>query len=170
MRQLTRFVAAAAAIVMATTSGATLGFGVPVAAADDTSSGSKVVPMGSVLRRCDWSSAPYVPSDSRGSVYAVISNSGGSVTAEVHVQAVRPDIWYGVRLVQVPRPTVGCGAGDPGVGMGRLYTDGGGNGTVTVSAPLMDGATGAWVSVEGPLGVSNQLTGDFWTSDYVASF
>lgn len=168
MRQLTRFVAAAAAVVMVATSGATLG--ASVAAADDTGSGSKVVPMSSILRRCDWSSAPYVPSDSKGSFYAVISNSGGTVTAEVHTQVAKPDIWYGVRLVQVPRPTVGCGEGDPGVAMGRLYTDGAGNGTVTVSAPVMDGATGAWVSVEGPVGVSNRLTGDFWTSDYVATF
>ncbi|MGE5696153.1 MAG: hypothetical protein ACM4D3_13240 [Candidatus Sericytochromatia bacterium] len=167
MRQLTRFMAAAAATVMTATSGA-LALGASVAAADDTS--GRVVPLSSVLRRCDWSSAPYVPSDSRGSGYAVISQNGSTASADIYIQAMRPDIWYGVRFIQVPRPGIGCGAGDPGVGMARIYTDGAGNGSATVSAPLMNGATGAWVSVEGPLGVQNQLTGDFWTSDYVASF
>lgn len=165
MRQITRLMAAAAATVMAATSGA---LGASVAVADDSS--GQVVPLSSVLRRCDWSSAPYVPSDSRGSGYAVISQNGGTAIADVHIQAMRPDIWYGVRFVQVPRPGIGCSAGDPGVGVARIYTDGAGNGNVTVSAPMMNGATGAWVSVEGPLGVQNQLTGDFWTSDYVASF
>ena len=167
MGQLTRFFAAVAATVMAATSMAMVG--TSVAAADDTSSGTKVVPMSSILRRCDWSSAPYVPSDNKGSAYALISRSGNTVTAEVHMLATTPDIWYGVRFIQVPRPTVGCGGGDPGVAMGRLYTDGGGNGTVTVSAPVMDGATGAWVSVEGPLGVSIMMSADVRSSDYVAS-
>jgi hypothetical protein len=161
MGQLTRFAAAAAAIAMAATSV----LGTSVAAADD--SGSKVVPLSSVLRRCDGGSVPYVPSDTTGSVYAVFSSVGGTVTAEVHAAGLKPDIWYGVRLVQVPRPTVGCGGGDPGVAMARLYTDGAGIGTVTASGPIMNGATGAWVSVEGPLGVANQMTGDFFTSDYV---
>jgi len=168
MFQLTRFVAAAAAaVVAAATSVAVLGFGTPVAAADETS-GTKVVPLSSVLRRCDFSSAPYVPSANDGSGYALISRNGDTVTAEVHMLGVTPDIWYGVRFVQMPRPAISCGDGDPGVGMARLYTDGAGNGTVTVSAPVMAGATGAWVSVEGPLGVSNQVTADFRTSDYVA--
>ena len=168
MRQLTRFVASVAAGVMAATSAALLGFGTPVAAADDTTSGTKTVPLSSVLRRCDWSSAPYVPSDNKGSGYALITRTGNTVTAEVHMLAAIPDIWYGVRLVQVPRPGISCAAGDPGVGVGKLFTDGAGTGSVTVSAPVMDGATGAWVSVEGPLGVANQVTGDFRTSDYVA--
>jgi hypothetical protein len=169
MRQLIRFVASMAAIVMAATS-VTLGFGTHVAAADDTASatGANVVPLSSILRRCDWTSAPYVPSDNKGSGYAVISRNGDTVTADVHMLAVVPDIWYGVRLVQVPRPGISCAAGDPGVGVGRLYTDGAGNGSVIVSAPVMDGATGAWVSVEGPLGTSIMLSGDFRTSDYVA--
>ncbi len=167
MRQLTRFVGAAAAIVMAATSMPMVG--TSVAAADDTTSGAKEVPMSSVLRRCDWTSAPYVPSDNKGSAYALISRNEGTVTAEVHMMASTPDIWYGVRFIQIPRPGIRCAGGDPGVAMGRLYTDGGGNGTVTVSAPVMDGATGAWVSVEGPPGVSDMLSADVRTSDYVAS-
>ena len=85
MRQLTRFVATVAAGVMAATSAALLGFGTPVAAADDTTSGTKTVPLSSVLRRCDWSSAPYVPSDNKGSGYALITRTGNTVTAEVHI-------------------------------------------------------------------------------------
>ena len=166
MRQLTRFVAAATAIVaLLLARGGT-------AAADETSSaadGSKVAPLGSALRRCDFSHVPYVPSDTRGTGYAVVTRTGDTVSADVHMITVIPDIWYGVRLVQVPRPGIGCGAGDPGVGVGRLYTDQFGTGTVTVQAPVMAGATGAWVSVEGPIGISTQLSGDFRTSDYVVN-
>lgn len=171
MRRLTRFVAAAAATVMLTTTTAMLGFGTGTAAADgaNAANGSKVVPLSSLLRRCDWSNAPYVPSQNRGTGYAILSRTGNTVTAEVHMIGVIPDIWYGVRLVQVPRPGIGCAAGEPGVGFGQLYTDGAGIGTATVQATVMNGATGAWVSVEGPVGDWNQLTGDFRTSDYVAS-
>ena len=170
MRQLTRFVAAASATVMVTTTAA-LGLGTGTAAADGTTTanGSRVVPLSSILRRCDWTNAQYVPSDTTGTGYAVISRTGSTVTAEVHMTGVIGDIWYGVRLVEVPRPGIGCGAGAPGVGFGQLYTDDAGNGTVTVQAPVMPGATGAWVSVEGPLGIAKQVTGDFRTSDYVAA-
>lgn len=168
MRQLTRFVAAAAATVMLTTSAAMPGFGTATAAADGTANGSKLMPLSSILRRCDWSDAPYEPSATRGTGYAILSRTGNTVTAEVHMIGVIPDIWYGVRLVQVPRPGLSCAAGDPGVGFGQLNTDGAGTGTATVQATVMNGATGAWVSVEGPLGNSNQVAGDFRTSDYIA--
>src|SRR5262249_41617323 len=149
--------------VMAMTSAVTLTLGSPTAAADGTTATgeARYVPLSAFLRRCDWSDDTYVPADTEGTGYAMISRTGNTVTAEVHMLAVRSDIWYGVRLVLVPRPGIGCGAGDPGVGVGRLYTDGAGNGTVTVQAPVMSGATGAWVSVEGPLGVQNMLSGDF---------
>lgn len=171
MRRLTRFVASAAASVMAATTVSLLGVGSGIAAADGTGAApgnSQQVALSSFLRRCDWSLAPYVPSDTRGTGYTVIGRTGNTVTADVHMISVTPDIWYGVRLVQVPRPGISCAAGDPGVGLGRLYTDSSGIGAVTVQAPVMQGATGVWVSVEGPLGTSPQLTGDFRTSDYVA--
>jgi len=170
MRRLTRFVAAAAATVMLTTTTAMLGFGTGTAAADgsNAASGSTVMPLSSLLRRCDWSNAPYTPSQNRGTGYAILSRTGNTVTAEVHMISVIPDIWYGVRLVQVPRPGIGCAAGEPGVGFGQLYTDGAGIGTATVQAAVMNGATGAWVSVEGPLGDSPTFAGDFRTSDFIA--
>ena len=171
MGRFTRLVAATAATVMFTTTAATLGFGAGSAAADgtNTAKGSSFVPLSSTLRRCDWSDAPYVPSQNHGTGYAVLTRTGNTVTAEVHMIGVIPDIWYGVRLVQVPRPGIGCAAGDPGVGFGQLYTDGAGIGTATVQATVMNGATGAWVSVEGPVGDIHQLTGDFRTSDFIAA-
>jgi hypothetical protein len=168
MGQLTRVVAAAATGA-AIASASMLAIGTGTAVADGTgTSGPKMVPLNSYLRRCDFTSVPYVPSQTKGTGYAIITRTGNTVTAEVHMITVIPDIWYGVRLVQMPRPGIGCDVSGPGVAMGRLYTDGAGTGTTTVSGPLMQGATGAWVSVEGPLGDSNQLTGDFRTSDYVA--
>jgi hypothetical protein len=164
MRQLTPFVAPAAAL-MAAVSIAVLGGASGTAAADN----STVVPLSSFLRGCDWQIKPWVPSQTTGTGFAVVGRAGNTVTADVHMTGVIPDIWYGVRLVQVPRPGIGCGAGGPGVGFGQLYTDDAGNGSVTVQAPVMQGATGAWVSVEGPLGYSaKQLAGDFRTSDFVA--
>jgi hypothetical protein len=166
MSQFTRFIAASVGAGFAIASVAALA-GTGPAVAD---SGGKIVPLSYRLRTCDGvATNPYTPSSGHGTAYAVISRSGSTVTAEVHMENVTPDIWYGVRLVETPRPGISCGAGDPGVGMGRVYTDGGGIGTTTVTAPVMSGANGAWVSVEGPLGVSNQLVGDFRTSDYVAS-
>lgn len=171
MRQLTRLVASAAATVLAATAVALLPISSGTASADHTGTAAdsaQIVPLSPTLRRCDWTTAPYVPSATRGTGYAIISRTGNTVTAEVHISTVTPDIWYGVRLVVVPRPGIGCGAGDPGVGVGRLYTDGVGIGTTTVQAPVIEGATGAWVSVEGPLGISTQMAGDFRTSDYLA--
>ena len=170
MRQLTCFVASAVVTVVAATSVAMIGPGSGTAAADGTSatSGSaSIVPLTTRVRRCDWSSAQYVPGASVGTGEAIISKTGGTVTAEVQMVTVTPDIWYGVRVVQVPRPGISCGAGEPGVGFAQLFTDWTGTGSVTVQTPIMDGATGVWVSVEGPLGEASQLTADVRTSDYI---
>ena len=164
MSQLTRFIAASATAGFAIASTMLTGTGTAVA------DGGKFVPLSYRLRTCDgMATNPYTPSSGGGTAYAIISRSGSTVTAEVHMANVGPDIWYGVRLVETPRPGISCGPADPGVGMGRLYTDGAGIGTTTVTAPVMSGATGAWVSVEGPVGNHTQLSGDFRTSDYVAS-
>jgi hypothetical protein len=163
MGQLSRYVTASMATGFAVAS-ALMVIGTGTAAAED-----KLVPLSYRLRTCDGvTTNPYTPSSGNGTAYAIISRRGSTVSAEVHMANVVPDIWYGVRLVQTPRPGISCGAGDPGVGMTRLYTDGAGVGTATATAPVMSGATGAWVSVEGPLGNQSQLSGDFRTSDYVA--
>ncbi|MBV9512509.1 MAG: hypothetical protein JO280_00480 [Mycobacteriaceae bacterium] len=169
MRQFTRFGACAAAMSMATSVALCAGSGAAVADGTNVASdNSRLVPLSSILRKCDWQNTPWVPSATSGTGFALIGAAGGTVTADVHMTGVIPDIWYGVRLVQVPRPGIGCGAGAPGVGFAQLYTDDAGNGAVTVSAPVMAGATGAWVSVEGPLGNSTQMAGDFRTSDFLA--
>lgn len=170
MRQFTRFLASVVVPVTAASS-VMLGFGSGTAGADGTSTASgasREVPLSSFLRRCDWSIEQYVPSATRGTGYSIISSNGSTVTAEVHMITVIPDIWYGVRLIQVPRPGISCAAGEPGIGFAQLYTDWMGTGTVTVQAPVMQGATGVWVSVEGPVGDASQLTGDFRTADYIA--
>jgi hypothetical protein len=170
MRKFTRFGALVGATVMAATSSLAMAFGSPDATADDTGpGGTKMVPLVSTARRCDFSSYQFVPSDTSGTGWADISSNGSTVTADVHMNSARPDIWYGVRVVQVPRPGISCAAGEPGVGASRLYTDSGGNGSTVVQVPIMNGAKGVWVSVEGPLGTAQQLSGDFRTSDYIAS-
>jgi hypothetical protein len=170
MRKLSRFGALVGATVMAATSAAALTFGSPTAMADDSSNGAvKTVPLTSTPRRCDFTSYQFVPSDTMGTGWADISSNGSTVTADIHMNGVRPDIWYGLRVVQMPRPGISCAAGEPGVGAGRLYTDSAGNGSTLLQMPIMSGATGVWVSVEGPLGAAQQLSGDFRTSDYVTS-
>jgi hypothetical protein len=167
MGQLTRFVAAAATgVAIASASMVAIGTVMPVA---NGTAGSTYVPLSSILRRCDFTNANYAPSDTRGTAYAVISRSGSTVSAEVHTAGVTSDIWYGVRLVQLPRPGIACGPGDPGVAAGRLYTDAAGIGTKTVSGPVMSGATGAFVLLEGPLGGGTMLSGDYRSSDYAAA-
>ena len=164
MGQLRRGVVAAMA--------AALGSGVigPATAVADEADSSKYVPLNSILRRCDHSDVHYVPSATAGTGYTIITNTGSTVSAEVHVAGFAPDIWYGVRLVQTPRSGIGCGPGDPGVAMGRIYTDFAGVGTTTVQGPVMEGAEGAWVQVEGPVGNSPLFSGDYRSSDYIATF
>jgi hypothetical protein len=53
------------------------------------------------------------------------------------------DIWYCLRLVQLPRPGISCAAGDPGVGYGQLYTDNVRTGHGDHATPVMQVATGA---------------------------
>ena len=80
-----------------------------------------------------------------------------------------PNTPYNVRLIQVPRPaSQPCNAGDPGVAMGVLITDGVGTGAVTVQDSVRSGATGAWVFVEGPPD-PGEIRGEFYTSDLITS-
>jgi hypothetical protein len=78
-----------------------------------------------------------------------------------------PDTGYVVKLIELPRPGASCGAGETGVAAGQLNTDDAGNGATTVGDGVMSGATGIWVSIEGPQGDSRILSGDYRSSDYV---
>jgi hypothetical protein len=165
MHQTSRFVAPATAISLTICSAAALASGAGTAAAD----GARVVPLSGYLKRCDFSNVSGMPPAIRGSGYVVIARIGNTVSAETHLVDVAPDTAYGVRVVELPRPGIGCGAIDPGVVVGTLTTDGAGMGITTVQEDVMPGGTGVWVSVEGPVGDSQRQSGDFRTSDYVVS-
>lgn len=135
---------------------------------DIMASGPAIVPFTGIFRRCDHSRTPMHPSGF-GTGYAVIGRSGNTVTAEVRIAVARPNTSYVVRLIQMPRPGVGCTAGDPGVAEATMVTDPAGSGSVTVSGSVMAGATGAWAQVLGPFGGNTAaITGEVYSSDYVA--
>jgi hypothetical protein len=178
MRQLKRFVTALAGIVVVVPT-AMLAVGSGTAAADGSSDGSSAtntrgpatVTMSTTLRRCDFSNNAYAPGAGSGQAYALISRSGSTVSAEVHLHSRLPFIHYNIRLIEMPRSAAApCGPGAPGTGYGSFDTDWAGNATTTVQAAVVPGATGAWVFIEGPEGGNTPiLTGDFYTSDYVAA-
>ena len=171
MRQLKRLVAWVA-VALAPAAMQPVGSGTAVADGP-TSSASQgaMVPLSAILRRCDHSDSTYVPGAGVGQAYAIIGRAGSTVTAEVHLHSRLPDLHYNVRLIEVPRSSAAlCGPGAPGTGYGSFDTDWAGNGSTTVEAPVAPGATGAWVFLEGPDGGNTKLvTGEFYTSDYVAA-
>lgn len=134
-----------------------------VAAADGTTAErATVVPMSQVLRRCDQTNETHVPSSGHGTGVAIISATGANqVRADVSLQNATPGIRYFVRLIEVPPPTNRCSAGNPGVAVGTIDTDIGGNGTVTLDEAVLPGVTGAWVFIDGP-------PTEFFSSDIIA--
>jgi len=125
-----------------------------------------LVPMSQVLRRCDQSDETHVPSIGHGTGVSIISSTGADVRADVSLQNATPDIRYFVRLIQVPPAASRCGAGDPGVAVGTLDTDDGGNGTATIQQAVLPGVKGAWVFIDGPPGYGT--SSDFFSSDFIA--
>jgi hypothetical protein len=127
------------------------GIGAGVATAE---SGLTMVPLQTQIRHCD-----FVPSEhligygsGTGSGFVDVgAEDSGTVRAEVHLQTAAPATAYQVRLIQLPRSSYGtCAAGDPGVATGSMYTDAVGSASTTVTGPRMQGATGAYVVIEGP--------------------
>lgn len=142
---------AATATVLAT--GALLsGIGAQTAAADST--GMTMSPLQNVIRQCDFVLENFLVGygTGTGSGSAEIgAPDAGTVRADVRLQTAHPNTVYQVRLIQTPRPSVAtCRPGDPGVVSGVMNTDVAGTGFITVSGPRRQGATGAWVVVEGP--------------------
>jgi hypothetical protein len=174
MRQVKRFVTSAAAIGVATASAAALGIGTEGAAAAPPlgrpSNGAAILALSPILKRCDFSDDTHVAAAGNATGFAVISSDGSKVTAEVHLLTAIPDIMYNVRLIEMPRPSGNrCNVGDGGTAVDWLYTDDGGNGSQTLRADVIPGATGAWVLVEGPSGGNSKiLSGEFYSSDSVA--
>jgi hypothetical protein len=158
--------ASAAALLIAAAS--VVGAG-PAAADGATMSGTTSVPMSSLFRNCDFVRPHWVSATGFGSASAVVGTTGASqVSAQVNLAIAEPNTRYTVRLIQLPRPGYRtCTAGDPGVAVADLFTDGNGTGTATVRGPRGQGATGAWVSIDGPP-KPGKVIGEFYTSEVIA--
>ena len=154
----TKIAATAAALSIA---GATLGIG--------TAAASSPMPLVSKWRDCDFTLIKWVDAVGYGRPVAYVGPAGdGSMVAKVDIDSALPNTAYNVRVVQVPRPSHACAAGDPGVLTGTLHTDAAGVGTTTIQGPIADGKTGAWVAVELPF-VNDTATTEIYTSGFIAS-
>jgi hypothetical protein len=137
-------------------------------AAADANSGGAFVPLAPKFRACDFTWSPNVATFGTGSGHASISRAAANqVVAQVQLIAAEPQAHYNVRLIQSPRPTVGCGAGDAGVTAGAIDTDGAGTGSVTLQGSISPNTTGVWVFVDRP-SPHSQRPIDFYTSDIIA--
>ena len=133
------------------------------------SSGPTLVPFISFLRNCSFQQTHWVSATGTGSGDALIGAGSDGVTADVRLQTALLNTRYTVRLIQVPRAAAGtCTVGDPGVAVAELFTDGSGTGSTRVQGALMPGATGAWVSVDGPP-KPGKVIGEFYSSEILAA-
>lgn len=129
-----------------------------------------MLPFAQILRRCDFSSIPYVGGDGYARATAQVRTERGDVVADVAINTAVPATAYYVRLIQMPRSSARtCNPGDPGVAGTVLNTDGAGGGAAVVRGPKMPGATGAWVFITRP-GIHSQLPEEFYTTDMAAAF
>jgi hypothetical protein len=136
-------------------------------AAPASAEAGTLVPMRGILRACDYSPLPDYASTNNATASAVIHNSGGAVTADIHfAEAGAPNAHYDVSLIQVPRPaTAPCEGPGPGVAVGSLNTDGAGVANTTVQDTLRSGTTGVWVFIRQP-SPRSQSPAEFYTSDF----
>ncbi|OBA64808.1 hypothetical protein A5647_25440 [Mycobacterium sp. 1100029.7] len=151
--------------ISANTLGAATFWGATGTAAADASS-STFIPLTAKFRACDFTWAVNVATNGVGTGHSVISRTGNDVVAQVQIEAAAPGAHYNVRLIQSPRTSPGCGAGDPGVTAGGIDTDGSGAGSVTVQGALATGTTGVWVFVDRP-SPHSQRPIDFFTSEII---
>ena len=82
--------------------------------------------------------------------------------------AAEPQAHYNVRLIQSPRSSAGCVAGDAGVTAGGIDTDGSGAGALTLQDTISANATAVWVFIDRP-SPHTQTPIDFYTSEFIAS-
>jgi hypothetical protein len=157
--------AAAMALIAAPLAPVTMGVvSAPLAAAE---SGGTFLPFSSTLRRCDYSAREYYDSAGNARATATVRTAGSQVTADVQLALAKPNSYYEVRLIQAPMASsAGCHAGAPGAAVAALHTDGVGAGAVTLSSPIMSGATGSWLAIERPQPHS-QLPVEFYTTDFI---
>lgn len=126
------------------------------------------MPLSSQWRACDFSKLAWVSAVGDSRIVAEVSSSGSTVSARIDVAMAPPNTYYDVRIIQTPRPSNGCAAGDPGVVSGGLQVNDVGLGSVTVQGPIASGKTGAWVIVERPA-ANSQTPAEFYTSEYIAA-
>lgn len=158
---------AAAAIAIACGS-IPLGGGAGPAAAEPTATGVTALSLGQALRRCDFTEFQYVGAGWYGRATGELRVEGGQVVVDLRFATGVPNARYDVRLIQMPRPDpVRCNPGDPGVAEVPMFTDGAGGAATTVRAPMMSGATGAWLSITRPSPYS-QMPEEFYTSDSIS--
>ncbi|WAJ44593.1 hypothetical protein OK015_26360 [Mycobacterium sp. Aquia_216] len=139
-----------------------------VATADASSAGTPV-PLTPKFRACDFTWAVNVPTFGKGSGHTVISKAASNnVVAQVQLIAAEPQTHYNVRLIQSPRTSAGCGAGDAGVTAGGIDTDGSGAGAVTLQNAIAANSTGVWVFVDRP-SPHSQTPIDFYTSEIITA-
>jgi hypothetical protein len=166
MRRITLAAAAIAIVAGAISTGG----GAGVAVAEPTATGPTVVPFAQALRRCDFSEFAYTGPAWYGRPSGVLRVEGGDAVVDLQFATGVPNTRYDVRLIQVPRgESLHCNAGDPGVTGAVLFTDNAGAAATTVRAPIMSGATGAWMSITRPSPYS-QLPVEFYSSDTVVDF
>jgi hypothetical protein len=126
------------------------------------------MPLSSQWRACDFSQLKWVAAVGDSRIVADVSSTGSTVSAHVDAATAPPNSQYDVRIIQTPRPSNGCAAGDPGVISGVLQINDVGLGSVTVQGPIASGKTGAWVIVERPA-ANSQTPAEFYTSEYIAA-
>jgi hypothetical protein len=127
------------------------------------------MPLDATMRSCDGTLlSTHIQPNQFGRAFAEVTTPGSNVVANVSLATAVPDTQYYVRLIQVPRTTLACGAGDPGVTAGSFVTDGSGAGRVTVKAPIQGNSTGAWVILDRP-SEHSQTPAELYTSTFVAS-
>jgi hypothetical protein len=136
-----------------------------IAAADVSSAG--FVPLTPKFRACDFTWATNVATNGVGTGHTVISKAApNKVVAQVQLAAAEPQAHYNVRLIQSPGISAGCAAGDPGVSVGGIDTDGTGAGAVTLQDTVSANTTGVWVYVDRP-SPHSQRPIDFYTSEII---
>ena len=125
--------------------------------------------MRSILRACDFSRIPDFASSARGTASAVIHDSGGAVTADIHfVEPGEPGAHFDVDLIQVPRPAnAPCDGPGPGVAVGALNTDGVGVAQHHRAGQPPLRHDRVWVFIRQP-SARSQSPAEFYTSDFPA--
>lgn len=132
------------------------------------STGPAVMPLVSKWHACDFTLEHWVDAVGYARGIAHLSTSGSNIVANVDMATAEPNTRYDVRIIQTPRPSIGCAPGAPGVLTGSLQTDAGGAGNTTIQGPISADATGAWVIVQRPA-PNSQTSAEFYSSSFIAS-